>query len=173
MCGTDAYDGLFIWRPSAVQAACRIGQAARPRAETKGRPVMSSVSQIGWSFAGFAITSVAILGAHMAGLHHGSEAPPPASASGATFTDLGSGSGHRLVVTSLRTGGAASAAGLHVGDRIETIDGRRAQSPGAAEQQLEKALARPVDLQVWRGPAMVHLKLFIPGGNVGQSNPAG
>ena len=49
--------------------------------------------------------------------------------------------------------------GLHVGDRIETIDGLHAQSLSAAEQHRTDIAERrwPVDLQVWRGPAMVHV----------------
>ena len=53
-----------------------------------------------------------------------------------------------LLVDSLRSGGEAERAGLHVGDRLETVDDRAVRSRGDIERAL--AAHHPVTLHVRR-----------------------
>jgi S1-C subfamily serine protease len=69
---------------------------------------------------------------------------------GATLDRAPAGGGAAVVVTSLRSNGAAGAAGLKVGDRIERIDGLPASTTQAVRHDIARAGGRPLDIQVWR-----------------------
>lgn len=69
---------------------------------------------------------------------------------GATLDRAPAGGDPGMVVTSLRSDGAAGAAGLRVGDRIERIDGLPAPTTRAVRHDVAHAAGRPLDIRIWR-----------------------
>ena len=104
------------------------------RAITCVGTVAIAFTLIGWSGAGQGDSGIAALGATLV---------PQAAPTG-------------LVVTSLRTDGAAARVGLRVGDVIDTVDGRGA--PSSAQRLTE---ATPITLHVMaRGDVGPHTLLL-------------
>jgi S1-C subfamily serine protease len=82
----------------------------------------------------------------------------PEAIDGATYATIARGRVAHLVVTSLRTGGAEAAAGLHVGDAVAAVDG--IADPSLATLRREMARPRPIALTVERGGDAIPLTLL-------------
>lgn len=80
----------------------------------------------------------------------------------------------RPMVTSLRTGGPAAAAGFAVGDRIEDVDGVRASSIERLRGAAPGDKTGVVQFHVRRGDHIVDVRMKrVIGGSVGEQDPAG
>lgn len=99
--------------------------------------------------AGVAAAVIVLAGAAAMALSVQRLAPAPAraTAGGATYVTV-AGQPRRVIVTSLQTGGEEAAAGLRVGDVVETVNGRAAES--AATIAGSGTGKRPVVLRVRR-----------------------
>jgi len=88
---------------------------------------------------------------------------PAASAAipGVTLDSMMADARPAIVVTSLKSNGAAGAAGLQVGDRIEGVDGRPAPSVAAVRREVAHAKGRPIDIRVWRAGRVEEIR--VPG----------
>lgn len=69
---------------------------------------------------------------------------------GVTLERIATAAGPRLVVTSLRSDGAAAGGGLRVGDRIDGVDGSAASTVAAVRRAVDRSAGRPIDIRVWR-----------------------
>jgi S1-C subfamily serine protease len=102
---------------------------------------MRELRLLGRAASGLAILALLLAALALHGLRaHPAGAPPML---GATLA------GPVPVVTSLREGGRADRAGLHVGDVVEAVDGRDPASLAEVERQM--ASGTPVGLRVRRG----------------------
>lgn len=93
----------------------------------------------------------------------------PAASSGLTLASLPADGGTRLIVTSLRTGGAAADAGLRVGDAIVGIGaGMQGEhpSPLMVDQAIAHDGAGAVDLRIRRDGGLLTVR--IRGGEEGR-----
>lgn len=122
------------------------------------------VSWIGWSAAIFALVAALVV-AHGLRSPYRPATPRVALRSGATFASLRVDGAPRLVVTSLRSGGAGQAAGLRVGDRIVDVDGLPAPTIEAFNKDVANGSYGDVDVRVERGTALldIHIKRMTRG----------
>ena len=121
--------------------------------------------------AALAFLVLATLGALMS--IHAMRAPRAAGpdATGATVVAAPAGLPAGLVVTSLRAGGRAEAAGLRVGDVVERVDGHAPDS--LAEVDRAVASGVDVDLVVLRDAAEVRMTMPKEGGPLVSEDTAG
>lgn len=78
---------------------------------------------------------------------------------GATIERIGSSDVSGVVVTSVRSDGAASAAGLRVGDRIDRINGFPAPTTLAARRDIAHASSRTLNIEVWRSGRIREIRM--------------
>ncbi|MBX9663877.1 PDZ domain-containing protein [Novosphingobium sp.] len=121
---------------------------------------------IAWAFplVVLSVCAVAVLMVHLAG------APEHTGLAGLTFEAASEGPGDavggdrgkassRLIVTSVKSGGPAEAAGIRAGDVIEQIDGVEIHSVGDVDRALTPNPARPVHLQLGRPGILLEAEL--------------
>lgn len=124
-----------------------------------------------WAFpiVALSVCAVALLSVHLA------SAPEHSALAGLTFEADSSGAGGagagererakgvRLIVTSVKNGGPAEAAGIRAGDVIERIDGMEIHSVRDVDRALSPHPVQPVHVQLGR-PGMA-LNAQLPSGS--------
>jgi S1-C subfamily serine protease len=116
---------------------------------------VKGVRAAGWGAAGAVAVGVAAA-ALVAALVPAHRAPE--AIGGATYASVAAGRVHRLLVTSLRTGGDEVRAGLKVGDEVAAVDGTAA--PSFAVLRRELTSGHPVALTVRRDGDAIPLTLL-------------
>lgn len=119
--------------------------------------------RLGWAAATLAtLAGVVVTHAYTTAprLHAGGTAhKPPSLILGATLAELQTPEGRRLVVTSLRTGGPGARGGLHVGDRIEGVDGVSTIRTSELKKRLANRHPQGIDVEIGResGMKLLHI----------------
>lgn len=119
--------------------------------------------KLGWATATLAtLAGVIVTQAYTAAPRHHPGGTPhkrPSAVLGATLAELQTPEGRRLVVTSLKTGGPGISAGLHVGDRIEGVDGISTTRTSELKKMLANGHPQGIDVEIGResGMKLLHI----------------
>ncbi len=119
--------------------------------------------KLGWATATLAtLAGVIVTQAYTAAPRHHSGGPThkrPSTVLGATLAELQTPEGRRLVVTSLMTGGPGARGGLHVGDRIEGVDGVSTTRTSQLKKRLANRHPQGIDVEIGResGMKLLHI----------------